>query len=708
MPKPSFKKPGPSDAVLTEFKRLFNEARREHSKAGSKATPDSPAHQAAVAYAVAKKIPGAKQLLECLIATRKDDQREPALLKITHAQAQIPGALQGHATYVQGLLLHFLRRSNEAIICYQKALDTPGYDMPGTAHNSMGTAYAAKGEYDRAITCYQKALDTPGYDMLGMALRNIGISHINKGEHDRAIECFEKALVTPGLDTIGATYSSMGFAYHSKGEHDRAITYYQQALDTPGYDTPGYAHNNMGNAYAAKGEYDRAITYYQQALDTPGYDTPGMARINLALSLRDKGRLQEALAEVKKVLKAPDQEGEHQRAKLIKSLIEAEQAGVKPTLGEEALVKAEAGKVAETPEQLILQKLGRQEQGLKDKYLDYLLREDQPRDAIFSCLRGWSSAVTLLEGGDDCHWAGGGYFLKWQGKGIVIDPGFDFIDNFHDAGYNMREVDAVLVSHNHSDHNYDLSSVDDLRYELHKRWKTLKAEDQQKHDVSKCLFVIDEDTAKSFRDDKADHRGTPLKFTASDCERKRWIKRENGLPVTVEHFKAEHGDDVPHAVGMRLRLHGEKGQPDFILGYTGDTRYVETLPDHLKDCDVLLAHISMPDEEEYENPDHFKKVHLGYNGLAKLIQEAQPKMVLVGEFWAGLADIRIDLIKGLRGRTGNKIPILPTGLGFHLKLPSLEVECTGCKKPVRHDQIKIAPATSPFGPLGYLCPLCLG
>ncbi len=316
--------------------------------------------------------------------------------------------------------------------------------------------------------------------------------------------------------------------------------------------------------------------------------------------------------------------------------------------------------------------------------------------------------MTLLEGGDDCHWAGGGYFLKWQGKGIVIDPGFDFIDNFHDAGYNMREVDAVLVSHNHSDHNYDLSSVDDLRYELHKRWKTLKP-DQQKHDVSKCLFVIDEDTAKSFRDNKAAHRGTPLKFTASDCERKRWIAKENGLPVTVEHFKAEHGDDVPHAVGMRLRLHGEKGQPDFILGYTGDTRYFETLPDHLQGCDVLLAHISMPDEEEYENPDVFKKdPHLGYNGLARLIEKAQPKMVLVGEFWAGLADIRIDLIKGLRGRTGGKIPILPTGLGFHLKLPSLEVECTGCKKPVPHDHIKIAPATSPFGPLGYLCPRCLG
>ena len=636
MPKPSSKKPGPSATILAKFKRLFHAARKEHSKAQSKATPHSPAHQAAVSYAVAQKIPGAELLLDCLIAARHETEREAALMKITTVQAQLPTALHGHASYVQGLLNTFLMRPDLAITSYQQALDTPGFDSPGSVHLNMGYVYDDKGEYERAITCYQ------------------------------------------------------------------------QALDTPGYDSPELAHNNMGYAYAIKGEHDRAIACYRQALRIPSDDKRSITRNNLALSLRAQGKFQEALAEVKKVLQEPENEREHERARHIKRLIEDSLAGVKPTLGEEALVKAEAGKGPETPEQLILQKLGRQEQGLKDKYLDYLLREGLPRDAVFSCLRGWSSAVTLLEGGDDCHWAGGGYFLKWRDKGIVIDPGFDFIDNFHDAGYNMREVDAVLVSHNHSDHNYDLSSVDDLRYELHKRWKTLKREDQQKHDVSKCLFVIDEDTAKSFRDDKAIHRGTPLKFTASDCERQRWIAKENGLPMTVEHFKAEHGDDVPHAVGMRLRLHGEKGQPDFILGYTGDTRYFETLPDHLQGCDVLLAHISMPDEEEYENSDIFKKVHLGYNGLAKLIEKTQPKMVLVGEFWAGLADIRIDLIKGLRRRTENNIPILPTGLGFHLKLPSLEVECTGCRKSVPHDQIKIAPATSPFGPLGYLCPRCLG
>jgi tetratricopeptide (TPR) repeat protein/ribonuclease BN (tRNA processing enzyme) len=797
MPKPSSEKPGPSAAVLAEFKHLFNAARKEHAKAGGKATPDSPAHQAAVAYAVAQKIPGAELLLDCLIAALHEAHSEAALEKIPAAQAQLPATLYGHAVYVQGLLLDFLKHHDEAINCFQQVLDTPGFDTPGDVHhymgnayyakgehdhaitcyqqaldtpsydsagmayNNMGNAYYAKGEYDRAITCYQQALDTPGYDTPGMAHNNMGNAYYAKGEHDRAITCYQQAIDTPGYQTPGMAHNNMGLAYRAKGEYDRAITCYQQAIDTPGYHRPGDAHNNMGNAYYAKSEYDRAITCYQQALDTPGYDTPGdahnnmgyayyakgeydraitcyqqaidtpgyhtpdMTRNNLALSLQAQGKFQEALTEVAKVLKEPDTGSQHERARDIKRLIEDAAVGVKPTLGEEALVKAESGKGSDSFEQLILKKLGRQEQGRKDKYDEYLEQPISSRDDVFSCLRGWSSAVTLLEGSTDSHWVGGGYFLKWRGKGIVIDPGFDFIDNFHDARYHMREVDAVLVSHNHSDHNYDLGSVDDLRYQLHTRWKTLPQKKKRKFDVSQCLFVMDEDTAKVFSQNRAEHRGSPIHFSAASHERQWWIKKANGLPVTVEHFPVWHGHELLGAVGMRLRLHGTKGQPDFIIGYTGDTEYFENLPEELKGCDVLLAHISQPEEEElldsaeYEKKkkageiknltaDGFKKKHLGYNGLIKLIQEAQPKLVLVGEFWAGLEDIRIDLIKGLSERTGKKIPILPTGLGFHLKLPSLEVECTGCHEPVHHGQIKIAPATSPFGPLGYLCPRCLG
>ncbi|MBL9130596.1 MAG: hypothetical protein JNG86_05320, partial [Verrucomicrobiaceae bacterium] len=68
MSKPSPKQPEPSADVLNEFKRLFREAGKEHLKARNKASPASPAHQAAVAYAIDHQIPGAELLLDCLVA----------------------------------------------------------------------------------------------------------------------------------------------------------------------------------------------------------------------------------------------------------------------------------------------------------------------------------------------------------------------------------------------------------------------------------------------------------------------------------------------------------------------------------------------------------------------------------------------------------------------------------------------------------------
>ena len=696
-------------AVIEEFKRLYHAARREHNRAGKNATADSPAHQAAFQHAREHQIPGAEGLLEALPPVWNKSEANAALKTLDEAKAALPETLKGQGEHVRGMLLSKLGRHAEAIECYQKALATPGYDTPGAALNNLGVIYADKDDLGRAIECYQQALTTSGYDTPGYALYNMGMAYAAKGQHDRAIAWYLQALASPGYDTPGAALNNMGSAYVEKDEYDRAIECYQQALTTPSYDTPGNALNNMGLAYANKGEHGRAIECYQKALASPGHGKLQLTRLNYADSLRELGNLNGARSLVEGVLAETDTDNNHSQARYLKNLIEDAQAGIKPSAAEEALAKSFVRKdngEADSPEARIVEKLQGSNTQQRDKYDQYLRREGGNRNDVFSCLRGWSSAVTLLEGGQDTQWKGGGYFLKWLGRGIVIDPGFDFLDNFHDAGYNGREIDAVLVSHNHPDHKYDLESIDDLRFELHRRWKVMNMEKPDGLDLSKCLFVIDQDTSKAFKDNSPDHRRTPLKFDRANYEHQRWLERANGLPLILEHFPVDHGADVPNAVGMRLRLLGEDGMPRLVLGYTGDTEYSEDLVNHLIGCDLLLAHISMPDNEEYTDDKHLKKRHLGYNGLAKLIAGVKPKLTLVGEFWAGLADLRIELTQGLRRRAQTQA-IIPTGLGLHLHLPDLEVECTSCTKRVPHDRIKIAPAASPFGPLGYLCERCL-
>ena len=102
---------------------------------------------------------------------------------------------------------------------------------------------------------------------------------------------------------------------------------------------------------------------------------------------------------------------------------------------------------AERNQQAFLQFLDERDDHEKDTQEDYLL-----------VLRRWNSYTPIVT--DNFHIGkGGGYFLKVNGKGIVIDPGFNFIDNFRAAGHLFHEIDVVLVSHAHNDHTADLESI---------------------------------------------------------------------------------------------------------------------------------------------------------------------------------------------------------------------------------------------------------
>jgi len=64
---------------------------------------------------------------------------------------------------------------------------------------------------------------------------------------------------------------------------------------------------------------------------------------------------------------------------------------------------------------------------------------------------------------------GGGYFLRWQGKGTIIDPGCSFLRLFrHFTPYAFRDIDMVVVTHDHVDHCQDLGTLISLLRQYNK------------------------------------------------------------------------------------------------------------------------------------------------------------------------------------------------------------------------------------------------
>ena len=83
-----------------------------------------------------------------------------------------------------------------------------------------------------------------------------------------------------------------------------------------------------------------------------------------------------------------------------------------------------------------------------------------------------SSTPAVLNGAFNTHsFHGGGIYLNWRGFGIAIDPGYHFVDNMHQIGLTVFNIDAIVITHEHIDHTNDIRILDDLNYNLSKYGK---------------------------------------------------------------------------------------------------------------------------------------------------------------------------------------------------------------------------------------------
>ena len=51
----------------------------------------------------------------------------------------------------------------------------------------------------------------------------------------------------------------------------------------------------------------------------------------------------------------------------------------------------------------------------------------------------------------------------------MVDPGINFMENMHFTVLNINDINAVLVTHDHIDHNGDLPAIDDLASQFGRR-----------------------------------------------------------------------------------------------------------------------------------------------------------------------------------------------------------------------------------------------
>lgn len=309
-------------------------------------------------------------------------------------------------------------------------------------------------------------------------------------------------------------------------------------------------------------------------------------------------------------------------------------------------------------------------------------------------LKGFSSSIPLIKQAvvDLSELEGGGMYLSYNGYGIVIDPGINFLQSFHSYGFSLQNIKCVIVTHSHIDHCADLEKILALQYDYNKYVENQRFVNK----YSKLDYV----NIKIFCD-KITYNKLQTEYKRS--ESLDLVKIEDTIDYKIEEnlsvrfFKVQH-DKKCKTYALKISAVGYK-----TFGYSSDTRYFSGLKDFLADAELEVLNISEINDEDL-HLKKLKKTHLGFYGCYNLIKkENTDKRFFVSEFCCLKGDNRIDIIKSLREQSSNN-NIYPSSIGLSVDLYSGNIECTLCGYSSNKSFVL---SSGEYKPLMYACDKCV-
>ncbi len=217
-----------------------------------------------------------------------------------------------------------------------------------------------------------------------------------------------------------------------------------------------------------------------------------------------------------------------------------------------------------------------------------LLEEKEPLDGLYS-LERWSSWAHKLPRPRMFSCRGGGKLLVWKGKGIAIDPGFDFLTNLYGECFSLKDIDAICITHDHIDHTDDFDAI----CRLIKEYRKVVGDKKQ------LVLLVNPGFSQ-----KCSHY---LKDAEDQGEIKHVYLLNHDTTIdlvdyclSIKILRAVHKEQSTqtYAVGLIFQL---KDKPDdkpvIEIGFTSDTRYTEDSQftrdfEKLASCDMVVANLS--------------------------------------------------------------------------------------------------------------------
>ena len=318
------------------------------------------------------------------------------------------------------------------------------------------------------------------------------------------------------------------------------------------------------------------------------------------------------------------------------------------------------------------------------------------------CLKGFSSSTPTVHSiafNSDC--VGGGLYINYKGLGIAIDPGIGFVDSMHKNGIYINNIDVVIITHDHLDHNSDAEMISSLLYDYNGYFKRKNAivkdvfqfQGEQEHSIT---WIVDDDTKKKLKG-KVKNITRLNDFVGS---KKQIITHNKDIKLSAIHTK--HVKDNNNTYGIKIYLSYDK---EFIVGYTSDTMYFDDLSKFFNGLNIIIFNVSDIYKNDVKGIKD-KHSHLGYNRSLKLLQNISSDLAIASEFCCTNGDFRMGFVNTLNSEL-KEVNLLPGEIGLKVDIPNLLVECSICKSKSSLKDVTIIAPKKDFEKIQYICRHCL-
>lgn len=325
-------------------------------------------------------------------------------------------------------------------------------------------------------------------------------------------------------------------------------------------------------------------------------------------------------------------------------------------------------------------------------------------DNSLHILQGWHDSAL------DQKWAlsinsretTGGYFLRWQGKGIAINPGVHFLEHFHKQSLTVRDIDFVIVTEDLDKAHCDINEIYTLNAELNRMGNDI-------HIINYYLkSSVYESLHQTLKPNFKQERNTLHELTFfNDSPEVEKIELAPGICL---HYFQPNASQTNHPLALLVELKNTRDieSAPVRVGFV-NAPWNPLLSHHLGPCDILLAGFGNTCKEDYQKKK-YNECSLGYFGTLALLEEIHPKLMICTEFGGREGDIRLEVISKLRfdsalfPKAQHQPVILPSDLGMLIDLKSLAVQCSMTNEMLPAGKISIMRSNAAFGPLFYLPP----